>query len=486
MGKALYRTFRPTSFDTVLGQDHVTTTLKNSIKQGTISHAYLLTGPRGVGKTSVARILAHAVNDLPYEDENPHIDIVEIDAASNRRIDEIRELRERVHISPTSAKYKVYIIDEVHMLTKEAFNALLKTLEEPPAHVIFILATTEFHKLPDTIVSRCLRLSFKPISVVDIVAHLQTIANQEKLNIKDEALQLIAQHGDGSFRDSISLLDQVRNSGKVITAATVEQMLGRVPETAINAILSAVETGDAAALLQQLSDLYSRGASENELAKQLGEAVRSKLVTNQPGLAQADALTLLRGLLGVPAATQPKAQLELVLLEVLLPQQPITVPHTKPLPALREEALPDIGPLELPPEIAAAIDPEPLPPVTPVLSEQIAGTDELWQAILQALKTTNNTLYGVARMARVGRSESSLVLAFEFAFHYKKLNDAKNKKILEDILRSKSAEALVLEITHEPKTTPVSEPRAVTITKAPDQAYESISNIFGSPEVLES
>jgi DNA polymerase-3 subunit gamma/tau len=486
MGKALYRTFRPTSFDTVLGQDHVTTTLKNSIKQGTISHAYLLTGPRGVGKTSVARVLAHAVNDLPYEDENPHIDIVEIDAASNRRIDEIRELRERVHISPTSAKYKVYIIDEVHMLTKEAFNALLKTLEEPPAHVIFILATTEFHKLPDTIVSRCLRLSFKPISVADIVSHLQTIAKQEKLSIEDEALQLIAQHGDGSFRDSISLLDQVRNSGESVTAAIVEQMLGRVPETAISAILSAVETGDTAALLQQLSDLYNRGASENELAKQLGEAVRHKLITNQPGLAQADALALLRGLLTVPAATQPKAQLELVLLEVLLPQQPITTPRAEPLPALTEAALPELEPLEVPPEIAATIEPEPLPPLAPVLSEQIAGTDELWQAILQALKATNNTLYGVARMARVDRSDRSLVLTFEFAFHYKKLNDAKNKKIIEDILQSKSAEALVLEITHEPKTTPVSEPRAVTITKVPDQAYESISNIFGSPEVLES
>jgi DNA polymerase III subunit gamma/tau len=481
MGKALYRTFRPTSFDTVLGQDHVTTTLKNSIKQGTISHAYLLTGPRGVGKTSVARVLAHAVNDLPYEDENPHIDIVEIDAASNRRIDEIRELRERVHISPTSAKYKVYIIDEVHMLTKEAFNALLKTLEEPPAHVIFILATTEFHKLPDTIVSRCLRLS-----VADIVAHLQTIAKQEKLSIEDEALQLIAQHGDGSFRDSISLLDQVRNSGESVTAAMVEQMLGRVPETAISAILSAVEAGDTAALLQQLSDLYGRGASENELAKQLGEAVRNKLITNQPGLAQADALALLRGLLTVPAATQPKAQLELVLLEVLLPQQPITTPRAEPLPALTEAAIPELEPLEVPPEIAAVIEPEPLTPLAPVLSEQIAGTDELWQAILQTLKTTNNTLYGVARMARVSLNERSLVLTFEFAFHYKKLNDAKNKKIIEDILQSKSAETLVLEITHEPKTTPVSEPRAVTITKAPDQAYESISNIFGSPEVLES
>ncbi|MEN9380090.1 MAG: hypothetical protein RJB15_1786, partial [Pseudomonadota bacterium] len=163
MGQALYRKYRSRSLDEIVGQDHVTSTLKQAIKQGRISHAYLLTGPRGVGKTSIARILAHEINELPYEDDSTHIDIIEIDAASNRRIDEIRELRDKVNIAPTSAKYKVYIIDEVHMLTKEAFNALLKTLEEPPAHVVFILATTDAHKLPETIVSRTQRFSFKPV-----------------------------------------------------------------------------------------------------------------------------------------------------------------------------------------------------------------------------------------------------------------------------------------------------------------------------------
>src|SRR3989338_478241 len=151
MGQALYRKYRSKKFGEVVGQQHVTKTLTNALKSGRISHAYLFTGPRGVGKTSVARIFAHEVNNLKYDEDKPHLDIIEIDAASNRRIDEIRDLREKVHISPTSAKYKVYIIDEVHMLTKEAFNALLKTLEEPPEHCIFILATTEAHKLPATI-----------------------------------------------------------------------------------------------------------------------------------------------------------------------------------------------------------------------------------------------------------------------------------------------------------------------------------------------
>src|SRR5665213_204463 len=154
MGQALYRKYRSKSLGEIVGQEHITTALTHALKQGTLSHAYLLTGPRGVGKTSVARILAHAVHGLPYDSEATHLDIIEIDAASNRRIDEIRELRERVYNAPTSAKYKVYIIDEVHMLTREAFNALLKILEEPHNHVIFILATTESHKLPDTIISR--------------------------------------------------------------------------------------------------------------------------------------------------------------------------------------------------------------------------------------------------------------------------------------------------------------------------------------------
>src|SRR5476649_2136159 len=203
MGQVLYRKYRSRSLDEVIGQKHVTDTLKNALKSGRISHAYLFTGPRGVGKTSVARILAHEVNGLPYTDESIHLDIIEIDAASNRRIDEIRDLRDKVRIAPTSAKYKVYIIDEVHMLTKEAFNALLKTLEEPPEHVVFILATTDVHKLPETIISRTQRFSFRSIAVPDAVKHLRFIANSEKIKIDDEALELIAERGDGSFRDSI-------------------------------------------------------------------------------------------------------------------------------------------------------------------------------------------------------------------------------------------------------------------------------------------
>src|SRR5690606_25955227 len=195
---------------------------------GRISHAYLFTGPKGTGKTSVARILAHSINDLPYKDESIHLDIIEIDAASNRRIDEIRDLRDKVHIAPTSAKYKVYIIDEVHMLTKEAFNALLKTLEEPPAHVIFMLATTEMHKLPDTIISRCETHVLRRPSDDVLTDVVSKVAKKEKYSLEPEAARMIGFLGEGSFRDTLGVLQKVLNasSDKKITASEVEKITG--------------------------------------------------------------------------------------------------------------------------------------------------------------------------------------------------------------------------------------------------------------------
>src|SRR5438309_4013586 len=211
MGQALYRKYRSKNFGEVVGQDHIVNTLSKAIQSGRISHAYLFTGPRGVGKTSVARILAHEINKLPYTDDSAYLDIIEIDAASNRRIDEIRDLREKVYAAPANADFKVYIIDEVHMLTREAFNALLKTLEEPPAHVVFILATTDAHKLPETIISRTQRFTFRPVAKAMVAELLGTIARAEDIAADQEALELLAEHGEGSIRDSISLLDQARN-----------------------------------------------------------------------------------------------------------------------------------------------------------------------------------------------------------------------------------------------------------------------------------
>lgn len=222
MYQALYRKYRPKSFEDVVGQDIIVKTLKNSIKNNIVTHAYLFSGPRGTGKTSIAKIFAKILNcqDLnglepcnkciscEQANKNQNIDIIEIDAASNNGVDEIREIRNKITLVPTNSKYKVYIIDEVHMLTNQAFNALLKTLEEPPSHIIFIFATTEPHKIPKTILSRCQRFDYKRVSVNKIVERLKYIAHEEQINVTDEALYEIAKLSDGGMRDSISLLDQ--------------------------------------------------------------------------------------------------------------------------------------------------------------------------------------------------------------------------------------------------------------------------------------
>ena len=239
MYQVLYRKWRPETFADVVGQPHVTVTLKNELKSGRINHAYLFTGSRGTGKTTCAKILAKAVNCLDLQDGNPCgkcencidfqegnlLDVVEMDAASNRGIDDIRELIEESSFSPSKGKYRVYIIDEVHMLTDAAFNALLKTLEEPPAHVIFILATTEVHMLPQTILSRCQRFDFHRISPEDITKRLKYVAEQENVTITDDACHLTAVIADGAMRDSLSIMDRCIGISKNIDAEVVRQAL---------------------------------------------------------------------------------------------------------------------------------------------------------------------------------------------------------------------------------------------------------------------
>ena len=291
MGKALYRKYRSRSLSEIVGQPHITAILERAIANGTTAHAYLLTGPRGVGKTSIARILAHEINRLPYHDESTHLDIIEIDAASNNSVEDIRDLREKVQIAPVSAPKKIYIIDEVHMLSKSAFNALLKTLEEPPEHAVFILATTDADKLPATILSRVQRFNFRTISQDEVAAHLRTIADAEQISIDDGALQLIARYGQGSFRDSISLLDQMQNlSSETVTAAMVEDSLGLASTAEVRQLLKAYCAGDLQTIADTLRALEYRGVPANAISEQLLHEIRSDIINKSNCLPLADKL----------------------------------------------------------------------------------------------------------------------------------------------------------------------------------------------------
>ncbi|MBR6505752.1 DNA polymerase III subunit gamma/tau [Candidatus Saccharibacteria bacterium] len=268
--RSLYRRYRPVKLSEVVGQKQVTEPLANSLKEGKISHAYLFIGPRGTGKTSVARIFAHEVNGFPYTIEDDYVDIIEIDGASNRGIDNIRELREKVAIAPTAGKYKIYIIDEVHMLTKEAFNALLKTLEEPPEHAIFIMATTDAYKVPVTITSRSQTYTFRLAESDVIFPYIKSICEKEKILIDDDALKIVIKRGGGSFRDTLSLLDQISTlSDKQISKEMVVDALGLPEDEQIANLLTAYQNSDAGAVVNELRNILSSGIKPETLAEEL-------------------------------------------------------------------------------------------------------------------------------------------------------------------------------------------------------------------------
>lgn len=304
MTQALYRKWRPRKWDQVIAQDHVVKTLRNAIQSDKVGHAYLFSGPRGTGKTTTARLLAKAVNcqseDLanrPCDEckhckavnEGRYLDLIEIDAASNTSVEDVRDLRDKINFSPSEGTYKVYIIDEVHMLSTAAFNALLKTLEEPPAHAIFILATTEVHKIPATVLSRCQRHEFRRIPVMDIVETLKGLCKEEKIKADEDALILIARQSTGAMRDGISLLDQLASTGERITLELAQQVLGTATNQLVIDLVNAIQVRDTALGLEVIHRALDGGSDPRQYARQVVEYLRGLLLMRMGNEKQVEA-----------------------------------------------------------------------------------------------------------------------------------------------------------------------------------------------------
>jgi DNA polymerase III subunit gamma/tau len=311
--QVLARKYRPQRFSDVAGQDHVTRTLLNALEQNRIAHGYIFSGHRGIGKTTIARILAMALNcrtqvgtpQRPTQEpcgtcdacieirQGNAVDVIEIDAATNRGIDEIRELRDAARYAPSRDRYKIYILDEAHQITEAAFNALLKTLEEPPAHVIFMMATTEPENIPQTIRSRCQHFSFHAVKFDDILAQLKMIAAEEQVAAEDDALALLAEAGDGSMRDALSIMDQAIASAPIeivkgdsrpaLSAEQIRELMGAVPNTVFERLMEAVAAGQSAELMEEINSLVNAGHSPLSLARQMVRYLRNALMAKLGG-----------------------------------------------------------------------------------------------------------------------------------------------------------------------------------------------------------
>ncbi len=496
MSQALYRKYRSKSFKEIVGQKNTVAALQTAIKTGAISHAYLFSGPRGVGKTSIARILAYEIIKTPYQDDNLPIDIIEIDAASNRGIDEIRDLREKVHIAPVSAPYKVYIIDEVHMLTTHAFNALLKTLEEPPKHVVFILATTESYKLPETILSRTQRYSFKLASRAEIVDHLLYIAKQEDISIDTNSLNIIAKHSGGSMRDALSALDHVRHIATDISEDNVRSALGVPPYELVESIYNALLQNNAAKVLEALERAEKSNASTVIVAKELQNYVTELIKNNNFTLSIEQVTILLKGLIQVDTAQDPSSQLLLALLSAIDTSSvalPNKVHNNTNNPPKKEEKIVNV------PAQKTTIKDEDIVKYTKIKNLETAPDNnqnnqqinsEVWQNTLNALRETHNTLYSVLRMAKFSApKKDEITLTFNFDFHQKRADDKKNKRLIQDTLAELGFSGIEINTQIDkkqsnnykksPKTNIGAEPKEI------DQEISSVQNIFGSVQVLE-
>ena len=457
MSQALYRKYRSRSLDEVLGQDHVTSILRRALEQGKIAHAYLLTGPRGVGKTSVARILAHEINHLPYDDDSSNLDIIEIDAASNNGVDDIRALREKAQVAPISAPKKVYIIDEVHMLSKSAFNALLKTLEEPPEHVVFILATTDADKLPATILSRVQQFFFRPIPVGIMTKQLMNIAKKEGFAIEEDAARLIAERSRGGFRDGISMLDQLSilaTSDRPLTANMVTEYLGLSDATMLGNLLDSYPSDDNEKVLNIFQELENSGANSVIVSHQLLSIARNRLRKN-PNL-----IGLVQQLIEVDRHPHPDLKLLTIFMnsnsqpteKPVAPKKNIAQaapqkPAAKPTPIKPAEL---IKPTEKPiKKEEKPAEPAKKPAAKPKKTDAPLELD--WEKVIERAKEKSLGLASLLQKSQWSFDGEKLTIYAGSAFYKKKLDDAKNKPLISEIISEETAMDLEIDIIGEKK-----------------------------------
>ncbi|TSC94107.1 MAG: DNA polymerase III subunit gamma/tau [Candidatus Berkelbacteria bacterium Athens1014_28] len=468
---SLYRKYRPQKFADLSGEDHIRDTFLVAIKEDKISHAYLFSGPRGTGKTTVARLLAKAVNcqaktktGEPCNECNSceeitlgkNLDIIEIDAASNRGIDEVRELRDKVKYAPTKSKYKVYIIDEVHMLTMPAFNALLKTLEEPPSHAIFILATTDPQKVPATILSRVIRFDFRRIDKEQIALNLKKIAESEKISAGEEIFEQLAILADGSHRDGISIFEQVSSSGKKLTLEILFSILGLSQEGEAVEIVDSVISADSDGAIKKVSNLLQSGVSAEQINKSIVGVLRRSLIYKiSPDLAKKESTK--EQIEGVKKFAEKisREKLNQILTIFILAQALFKETSIRSLPiemAIVEASAVATSQVE-PAKEVKIVEPKKdivteKKPAVEVVGQKVAiaesveapiiektVSEDLWKKILAEIKNHNHSLQALLRDAYPkGVADGKLLLGVKFKFHADKISESKNCQILESVV----------------------------------------------------
>lgn len=482
--QALYLKWRPMTFEDVVGQEHITHTLRSSLKTGRVRHAYLFSGPRGTGKTTTARLLAKAINchEADYDlrpcntcaaclavNEGRYLDLIEIDAATHTGVDDVRDLRDKIAFTPGEGRFKVYIIDEVHRFSGSAFDALLKTLEEPPAHALFVLATTDIEKVPQTIKSRCLQFEFRRISLMQVADRLEKIANGEGLNIDRAALELIARQGTGSARDSISLLDQiVADPTEHITLEVAQRILGTANSRAVGELVEALLTQNVALGLHILNTAIDTGSDPKQFGQQVIEHLRNVMLAQTASTSlieasdeerelyaqQAEYITrnaLLRAIRLFNEAVntfkggwQPQLALELALIDSVRAPEPEPVAYAAPAAGgvmLSQTAAPR------PAESTAEPDIEPTAPGTPPLIP-VAAILERWEDMLRAVLRYSSTAPGVLQYYRVQRVDGNTVyLATTDSLYFSRLHGQPEKlKVIEKALRDVHRERVRVQV----------------------------------------